>query len=99
MNSRQYSKEMIFSRLGAYLREKREKQGYSQGYVAKQLGYSNPQFVSNIERGLSSPPLQALKKLVVLYKIPEREFMELLLFEKDRFYRSQLFGIKKRSRG
>lgn len=40
----------------------------SQRDVAKNLGYTSAQFVSNWERGLSSPPVETLPKLCELYK-------------------------------
>ena len=41
---------------GEILREARSKTGMSQGELAKKMGYSNPQFVSNWERGLCCLP-------------------------------------------
>jgi transcriptional regulator with XRE-family HTH domain len=52
------------------LRKARTKKGLSQSEVAKRLGYSSPQFISNWERGLSSPPIPKLKKLCKIYDLP-----------------------------
>ncbi len=68
-----------FESLGTYLAEKRVRAGLSQREVAKKLGYSNPQFVSNFERGLCSPPFAKLKNLVEIYNIPVSEITELLI--------------------
>jgi len=57
-------------RLGKFLAKKREEKGMSQGEVAKKLGYSSPQFISNIERGKCSPALSSAKKMAKLYDIP-----------------------------
>jgi transcriptional regulator with XRE-family HTH domain len=58
---------------GEFLKEAREKKGISQAEVAKQLGYSTPQFVSNWERASSSPPVEVLKSIARIYGIaPER---------------------------
>lgn len=47
-------------KLAEALKQAREKAELSQGEVAKALGYSSPQFVSNMERGLCSiPPRKA----------------------------------------
>ncbi len=56
--------------LAGFLREKRIASGHSQMDVAKKLSYTSAQFVSNWERGLSSPPIQTLRKLSELYQIP-----------------------------
>ena len=58
---------------GIYLRKLREKQKLSQGEVATAMGYKSPQFISNWERGLSSPPLKALVKLADIYDIPKEK--------------------------
>lgn len=41
----------------------------SQREVSEKLGYSTPQFVSNWERGVSFPPLEALSELARLYNV------------------------------
>lgn len=64
-----------------YLRKKRELAGLSQKQVAESLGYTTPQFISNWERGLSTPPIKALKKLADMYSIPKEEIFDLLLQE------------------
>jgi transcriptional regulator with XRE-family HTH domain len=45
------------------IRELRHAANMSQGDVAKKMGYSSPQFVSNWERGLSMPPPGSVRKL------------------------------------
>ena len=67
--------------LNVYLKKARQKSGLSQGDVAKELGYSSPQFISNWERGLSSPPLDTLSELVRLYSIPGRELVDVMVHE------------------
>lgn len=65
--------------LSEFLKEKRTLVGLTQGQVAKELGYSTAQFVSNWERGVSSPPLNALRKLAQMYKVDEEEMFESFL--------------------
>ncbi|MCB0340932.1 MAG: helix-turn-helix transcriptional regulator [Pseudobdellovibrionaceae bacterium] len=65
--------------LGDYLREKRLAADLSQKEVAERLGYGSAQFVSNWERGLSSPPLEALKTITDLFKINPQELIDLIL--------------------
>jgi transcriptional regulator with XRE-family HTH domain len=65
--------------LAAYLRKKRRQAGLTQSDVAKKLGYSSPQFVSNWERGLSDPPVETLRKISDIYNIPLDEIHQLFL--------------------
>jgi transcriptional regulator with XRE-family HTH domain len=58
-----------FDHLGAYLRQKRIEAGYSQVDLAKILGYTSSQFISNWERGLSAPPEDSLQVLIKLLKL------------------------------
>jgi transcriptional regulator with XRE-family HTH domain len=39
----------------------------SQEKVAKSLGYTSAQFVSNWERGIANPPTKSLKQIIKLY--------------------------------
>lgn len=48
--------------LGRYLRTCRRKAKKSQSEVARDLGYGSPQFISNVERGISYPPLESCGK-------------------------------------
>jgi len=52
-----------------YLKNLRLKAGLTQAEVAKVLGYSNPQFVSNWERGISLPAVNSLATLAKLYGV------------------------------
>jgi transcriptional regulator with XRE-family HTH domain len=69
------------SKLAQYLKDSRLKAGLSQSDVAQALRYSSPQFISNWERGVSSPPLDTLSKLIELYKLPRNEVIDLILEE------------------
>ena len=81
--------------LGSYLKDKRIDVGLTQSEVAHKLGYSTPQFISNFERGLCSPPLKNLKVLVKLYKLPIDEVMGLILQEQETILRKALGKRKK----
>lgn len=76
--------------IGEYLKTKREKIGLTQGQVSNKLGYSSPQFISNIERGSSLPPLSILKEISKLLKLNDKTIMELLLEQKKKQIRSYL---------
>ncbi|MCM2281689.1 MAG: helix-turn-helix domain-containing protein [Bdellovibrionaceae bacterium] len=83
--------------LSQFLRQKRLDSGLSQLDVAKVLGYSSPQFVSNWERGLVSPPLETISVLIGLYKIPPSEVIDRIMTETRRYLEANL-SRKKRSR-
>ena len=77
----------IYKKLGALLKENREKRGMTQTEVARALGYSNPQFVSNSERGLCRLPFEAISKLARLYAIDPETIIQLFLKEDEARYR------------
>jgi len=72
-------KKEMHAEIGKYLYEKRIKAGLSQKDVSDKLGYSSPQFISNYERGLCSPPLKKLKKIAELYKIKPKTIADLMI--------------------
>jgi transcriptional regulator with XRE-family HTH domain len=69
------------SEFSSFLKKKRNLAGLSQKEVSEQLGYSTPQFISNWERGMSTPPITVIKKIASLYKISIDEIFDLLLQE------------------
>lgn len=73
---------------GQYLKEKRTRVGMSQSDVSKLLGYSSSQFVSNWERGVSSPPLSIYTKLASLYQVSVEELFHESMEAKVRELRS-----------
>jgi transcriptional regulator with XRE-family HTH domain len=64
--------------LADYLKRARTGAGLSQKEVASILGYKSSQFVSNWERGLSSPPVPTLRRLCSLYKTSEEEMFRIV---------------------
>lgn len=69
--------------LGQALREARTKRGLTQSEIAKQFGYTSPQFVSNWERNLVSPPTKILSKLCKILKLDTKEVSVLLLKKRE----------------
>lgn len=67
------------SSLGDYLRGQRINAGLSQAKLAKKLGYTSAQFVSNWERRISTPPLCTLKKLVTILKLDRDRVIDICL--------------------
>lgn len=88
-----------FMTLGEFLKERRLKKGLTQKQVSDAFGFTTSQFISNIERGLSPPPANVLRKLVNIYDIPEREILKAIMAEQERFWRNELnLNGKQRSR-
>jgi len=90
---------LVMRSLNDYLRQKRVESGLSQLDVARELGYSSPQFVSNWERGLVSPPLETIAVLVDLYKIPSAEVVGRILEETRDYLEASLGKKAKKSKG
>lgn len=68
-------------KLHEYLSKKRLQAGLTQSDVAKVLGYTSAQFISNWERGLSAPPMEVFKKLSKCYNISVDELFQVFLHE------------------
>jgi transcriptional regulator with XRE-family HTH domain len=81
--------------LGNYLKNARTKKNLSQWDVAKKLGYSSPQFISNLERGISSPPLKVLRTLVDLYSLSPKEVVEVIADEQEKILKQHLAKLRK----
>ena len=81
--------------LGTFLKEARVARNLSQWDVAKKIGYSSPQFISNLERGISSPPLKLLRVLVDLYEISPRELVQVIAEEQERILKQNLVKLRK----
>jgi transcriptional regulator with XRE-family HTH domain len=59
----------------------REKAGLTQREVSEALGYSTPQFISNVERGRCRFPIQKLPKIKKLYRVTVDQMIDLILSE------------------
>lgn len=55
--------------LGEYIKKMRLDKGYSQAELALNLGYMSPQFISDWERGISTPPVKKLPELANLLEV------------------------------
>ncbi len=82
--------------LSQYLKEKREECGMSQLEVARQLGYSSPQFVSNWERGIVAPPIETIAVLIDLYKIQPSHVIQKIVEDTKSYLDGHLSTSKKR---
>ena len=59
----------------------REKAGLTQREVSDALGYTTPQFISNVERGRCRFPVEKLPKIKRLYRLSNDQIINLLLSE------------------
>jgi transcriptional regulator with XRE-family HTH domain len=84
------------SNLAEYLKNKRVHAGLTQSDVARKMGYSSPQFVSNWERALARPPVTVLKELTKLYKVSADEVFRMLLGEVETELKTEFYGKAKR---
>jgi len=82
-----------FKKMGKFLKAKRIEADLSQAYVAKKLGYTSSQFISNIERGLCGPPTESLRILIDLYRLDSNEIVKRILNE-EKAYLTKVIRIK-----
>ena len=84
--------------LSVFLKDRRVAAGLTQSDVARRLGYSSPQFVSNWERGLANPPVFILRDLTKMYKVAADEMFDLLLEEIRAQLHREFYSSKGRKR-
>lgn len=65
--------------LNELIREKRIEQNLSQNELASHLGYTSPQYISNVERNLCGFPAKKAKQLCKILKIKKGDFKEAYL--------------------
>lgn len=94
--------ELRVRTVGKFLKDKRSKAGLTQQQVADALSYDTAQFISNWERGVSLPPTNALPKLAGMFKVPAREFIDIMMSYQEELLRrskremQELFASHKR---
>ena len=77
-------------KLGQYLKSMREQCSLTQADVSGKLGYTSPQFISNIERGISVAPLKTLARMVNLYKVSPDGVVRIILESQKKLLREKL---------
>jgi len=77
-------------KLGQYLKNTREKSRLTQSDVSEKLGYTSPQFISNIERGISVAPLKTLSKMMSLYKSNPEPVVKIILESQRKLLKDKL---------
>ena len=81
-------------KLGQYLKDTRENVAMTQAEVSQKLGYTSPQFISNIERGISVAPLKTLSRMVGLYKVGPDTVVKIILESQRKLLREKLTRTK-----
>lgn len=77
-------------KLGQFLKDVREEANLTQADVSQKLGYTSPQFISNIERGISVAPLKTLARMVQLYKASPETVVKIILESQRKLLREKL---------
>ena len=68
-------------RINELLKDKRVESGYTQLQLANKLGYSNPQFISNWERGICLPPIKQARVLCKLLDISVDAYKQRIIID------------------
>ncbi len=86
------NKKRLFNRLGKYFSDARNAAGLTQGEAAAKFGFTTPQHISNIERGLTSPNPQLVRKFIKVYGLDEARVIEDILDIQMEYLRAELAG-------
>jgi len=81
-------------KLGSFLKDVREQSNFTQADVSSRLGYTSPQFISNIERGISVVPLKTLARMLNLYKVNPESVVKIILESQRKLLREKLMRSK-----
>jgi transcriptional regulator with XRE-family HTH domain len=84
-------------KMGEVLRAQRVSADFTQAEAARSLGYTSPQFLSNIERGISVIPLKTLRKLINLYEGNTNTIIDLIMAGSEQDLRKALATNRRRS--
>lgn len=87
---KQYQIPRKYCEVGEFLKNARLAKNFTQSYVARQLGYSSAQFISNFERGIALPPVKKLKMLVKLYALSSTELIDIVNYTERQILASAL---------
>ena len=90
------SKKKMDVAVGEFLKSKRLEAGLSQVHVTEKLGYTSPQHLSNIERGVSPVGMTTMKQLMRIYDMDATDMIDFMLDE-HKSYLQREFALKKKS--
>ena len=79
-----------YENFAEFLKSKRQEAELSQHEVSAQLGYTGPQFISNLERGISQLPIYKIPVIAKLYGIPVQDLVDEVISEHTRVLRSKI---------
>ncbi len=82
--------------LGNHLKAIRKQANLTQSDVSKRLGYSSPQFISNLERGVAVAPIHLLAKMTRLYKSNPEVMAKIILTSQEALLLAKLKAGAKR---
>lgn len=71
--------------VGEFLKTSREDAGLTQLALARELGYTSAQFISNWERGIAMPPMNMMPELSRLLHIPPKKMLEVIYRYQESF--------------
>jgi len=87
-----------FGSFGSYLKTARESRNITQSELAKKLGYTTSQFISNWERGLCDPPFDAIPEISHFLGLSKRDIVNVIL-EQTKIDIENRFSRKAAKRG
>jgi transcriptional regulator with XRE-family HTH domain len=79
-----------YSHFGAYFREKRRSADLTQDKTADALGYSDRQFISRIETGRVSLPIEKIPEISQIFKVSIQEVAEAVIEEQLRIIQERV---------
>jgi transcriptional regulator with XRE-family HTH domain len=83
-----------FEATSKYFRQKRLDAEITQAELAKALGFTSAQIVSNWERGICAPPMASLRTLVKTLKLRPEEVADVISEENRKILLENLIGRK-----
>ena len=84
------------NKLGLFLKQKRLQRRLSQRDVSDFMGYSTPQFISNLERGRANLPMNQLKKFQQVLGVDSKELCEKYIEHLEEIFQKKVDFAKKR---
>lgn len=81
-------------KLGEFLKKSREDANLTQSDISRRLKYSSPQFISNIERGVSTIPMKTLGLILSWYKVNPKAAVKIILESQEKLLTETMRRLK-----
>lgn len=81
-----------FAEIGEFFKQSRQTAGVSQAKLSKILGFKSPQIISNWERGLCSPPLNCIAKMIEVFNLEAFEVIDFMTQANRKYLTRQLLN-------